>query len=352
VAGARAPGAAGADPTALGRRAAAPTLPLSVTYGAIVAGNAPLARLLLAAGANPNDGESLYHAVEGGDAEAVEALIAFGATARGTNALLRAIDRHDAAMLARLLAHDADPNEGAGEGQDGFLKGTRPALHHAALRNAPREIAAALLAAGADPRRTWEGRDAFGFARVHGAAGVVAALTEAGCARPLTPSEAVIAAWHEGAVGVAEVSAVAAGALAGSGALAPADAARAERWFLHRMAARADGASALQRALEAGCDPSATQDDGMTPLHAAAWEGYAPQVRVLLAWPHDLTHRNAYGGDALATLVHGAAHAVGPGRDHVACAEALLAAGAVVTPELLDEVVDAGLRAVLMAGMR
>src|SRR3954471_12339728 len=61
---------------------------MPVLYGAAgVAHDPQTARLLLDRGANPNDGESLYHSMEAEDTACAELLLDRGATVRDTNAL-------------------------------------------------------------------------------------------------------------------------------------------------------------------------------------------------------------------------------------------------------------------------
>jgi hypothetical protein len=88
---------AGADPNqAIGNRFAPATLdapdakaPLSALYGAAGVNRDPaLTNLLLDAGADPNDGESLYHSLENPDCTRM--LLLRGARVSGTNALRRA----------------------------------------------------------------------------------------------------------------------------------------------------------------------------------------------------------------------------------------------------------------------
>ena len=112
---------AGADPNqAIGNRfppssldAPAENSPLSALYGAAGVNRDPvLTSLLLDAGADPNDGESLYHSLENPDCTRV--LLVRGARVSGTNALRRSLDMADPAGLELLLAHGGDPNEPAG----------------------------------------------------------------------------------------------------------------------------------------------------------------------------------------------------------------------------------------------
>ena len=78
---------------------------LSALYGAIGhANNMALGRWLLQHGADPNDGESLYHSVELGHHEGLRMLLQHGADPKGTNALLRAMDFDDIEAVRMLLA--------------------------------------------------------------------------------------------------------------------------------------------------------------------------------------------------------------------------------------------------------
>ena len=89
--------------------------PLSALYGAAGVNRDPmLTEMLLNAGADPNDNESLYHSLENPDC--TQMLLRHGARVGGTNALRRALDMPEPAALELLLAHGGDPNEPAGEG--------------------------------------------------------------------------------------------------------------------------------------------------------------------------------------------------------------------------------------------
>ena len=64
--------------------------------------------MLLDAGADPNDGESLYHSVE--SLACTRVLLENGARIDDTNALYRALDFDNLAVVELLLRHGADPN--------------------------------------------------------------------------------------------------------------------------------------------------------------------------------------------------------------------------------------------------
>lgn len=69
-----------------------------------------LTALLLGAGANPNDNESLYHSTECKDLTCMQLLLEAGASVEGTNAVHHILDREQLAGLKLLLRYvkDAD----------------------------------------------------------------------------------------------------------------------------------------------------------------------------------------------------------------------------------------------------
>ena len=103
---------------------------------------------MLEAGANPNDGESLYHFLE--NPACTRLLLEHGARIAESNAIYRAIDLENDAALRLLLAHGGDPNEPA---RNAPLTDWGSPLSWAIYRRRPRH-AKALLEAGADPSRT------------------------------------------------------------------------------------------------------------------------------------------------------------------------------------------------------
>ena len=82
---------------------------------------------------------------------------------------------------------------------------------------------------------------------------------------------------------------------------------------------------------------------GGTPLHHAAWWGHGDVVALLLERGAD-PHRRAepgIGGTALGWTAHGSFHSPGPiaggGTDHRRIAELLVAAGAAIEAETIDD---------------
>lgn len=114
-------------------------------YGAAgVAHHAPLTRLLLQRGADPNDAEVLYHSPEEWDNLALKALVESGKLTVDSLAtmLLRKADWHDYDGIKYLLEHGADPNRMSGWGHT--------ALHQALKRDNQLANIEVMLDHGAD----------------------------------------------------------------------------------------------------------------------------------------------------------------------------------------------------------
>ena len=87
---------------------------MSALYGAAgVAHDPELTRVLLEAGANPDDGESVYHSTEAQSTECLRLLLEHGAQTKDTNALAHALDEERLEHVRLLLEAGADPNEWA-----------------------------------------------------------------------------------------------------------------------------------------------------------------------------------------------------------------------------------------------
>ncbi|MCY3832224.1 MAG: hypothetical protein OXG85_04350 [Chloroflexi bacterium] len=99
-----------------------------------------------------------------------------------------------------------------------------------------------------------------------------------------------------------------------------------------------------------GFDLHIRDDDLMTPLHAAAFHGFANVIRALLEADDDppLDWRNGYGGTPLATCMYGRNHSWRNDGDIPASAKLLVEAGSRVNADWLpsgDQALDAALRA-------
>jgi hypothetical protein len=167
--------------------------PLSALYGAAGKNHDPeLTKILLSAGADPNDGESLYHSLE--SFTCTRLLLENGARIGGTDALYRALDFDNFAALELLLQHGADPNEPLGISP--LTEWGSPLLWAMAT------IAPARRGAGESGRQCL-GTDAERRKRLQpGVAArmgeVAELLRENGGARPISEEDQFIAAWARG----------------------------------------------------------------------------------------------------------------------------------------------------------
>ena len=162
--------------------------PLSALYGAAGRNHdAALTRMLLEAGANPNDGESLYHSVESADAECTTLVLEAGARVEGSNTLHHELDYNRIDRFRLLLARTRDANDvGSPLG---------PPLLWAIRRRRSLQHVQALLEAGADPQvLNPEGTSAYVLAMRYGLADVAAALRSAGADDELSLQDQFVAA--------------------------------------------------------------------------------------------------------------------------------------------------------------
>jgi ankyrin repeat protein len=145
---------------------------LSALYGAAGKNHDPkLTQMLLEAGANPNDGESLYHAVETTDPACARLLLEAGA--RVGNALHHVLDWDGLDMLRLLLPYTKDVNDTGG--------GLGSPLIWAIRRRRSLAHIEALLQAGATPKATTgEGVSAYKFALQSGLTEVAEVLRRTG----------------------------------------------------------------------------------------------------------------------------------------------------------------------------
>ena len=289
---------------------------LSALYGAIGhANNMVLGRWLLDRGANPNDGESLYHATELGHHEGLRMLLAAGADPKGTNALLRAMDFDDVEAVRMLLAAGALADEFMADEVGGERPWVIPALHQAARRMCSREMIELVLDAGADPLRDYEGMTPYAYARVFGNRDLVEALEQRGHAMPLSPIEERLARIADGAV------------LTGDWIdpeTLPAACRNMVRMILHLPGKLPH----VKRLVESGMEYDRPDAEGLTPVQVAGWEGLPEVLAYFLSLSPDLSHVNGYGGTLLSTIIHGSENAPDRAtRDHLTCVEMVLHEG-------------------------
>lgn len=287
---------------------------LSALYGAAGQNHdAVLTKLLLDAGADPNDGESLYHSLE--SPACTRLLLGAGARVEGTNALYRVLDFDDVATLRLLLSNGANPNEPAdqdfGTPLLWAIRRRRSALHIEAL-----------LAAGADPAaKTREGIGAATLALRFGLSEVGELLMKktgadahlpigeafiAACARADEPAARRIRSAHPGVIDALSES---------------------QLRLLPELASQ--GCRDAVRVMVALGWPIAQRggDWDASALNQAVFRGDAPLARFLLAQGARWTEQHGYGDNACGTLSWASTNEPVEGGDWVGCAEALVAHG-------------------------
>jgi len=285
----------GADPGAHWLEPAAPPgTRESALYGAAgIAGNLELTRLLLQAGADPNDGETPYHAAEHDGVPAAELLFSHGLDALGRSVMLRhKIDYDDLPGVGRLLELGADPNRTEPWG--------RTALHQAVLRCRPREWFELLLAHGADAGiPDSRGRTPYACAARAGQREIMETLRELGAPTELAPLDALLAACAAGDLDGARRR------LAADPTLLPSM--HAEDRAAIVEAAAAGNAVGVRTMLDVGLDIHALGPLwGETAAHRAAIVGHLETVRLLVERGTSLAARDrSYDSTPLGWAEHG-----------------------------------------------
>ena len=286
---------------------------MSALYGAAGVKHDPeLARTLLEAGADPDDGESLYHAAYAGSPDCIRVLLEHGATVDGTNALAAAIDGDRVEHLRLLLDAGGDPNEAA-------------LVAHAVRRGCGAEVIELLASRGADLDRrggeTWRGdvplRTPYQHAVLRGRVEAAALLARLGAATELDPADA----W---------VAQLARGERQDEPPPASFDVDMQEAVILTALREP----ELVARAVGAGFRGVVGGSPEGTLLHHACWFGEVAAVERLLALGADPEAPSpAEFETPLDWAVLASAHWAFSRRDYVAVAERLVAAGASPTPK-------------------
>jgi ankyrin repeat protein len=285
-----------------------PDNPLSVLYGA--AGrthHAGMTRVLVGAGANPDDNESLYHALESADLACTRLLLGAGARVTGTNAIGRVLDydRLDALML--LLEHGGDARESAW-------------IHHAIRRGRSLDHIRALADAGADLGAIGgEGISLYRWASMHGRADVVQLLREHGVAEPLTEEEEFVAACAAG-------DAAAARAIRQRLPDIFSRLSKAQLQTMPRLADLGD-IGAVRTMLALGWPREIKAEWSATALNLAVFRGDADMAKLLLDEGADWRTPHGFGDTVLGTLSFASQSDDTPDpapRNYPGCAHALI----------------------------
>ena len=292
------------------------TARLSVLYGAAGVNRDPsTTELLLEAGADPNDGESLYHSLENPDCTRL--LLRHGARVTGTNALGRALDMPDPTALKLLLANGGDANE---VGSGAMRVWGSPLLRAIAVRRSVPHVEA-LLAAGADPlARTPDGISAYRLALQAGLPEVADLLRAAGAGERLSEDEQFVAAC-------ARADAEEARRIQARRPDLPASLPRQQLRLLPDTVAWGS-ASAAMLMVELGWPIAVRGGDwDATALNLAVFRGDAELTAFLLAHGASWHEAHGYGDDVLGTLSWTSVNEPVADGDWAGCARALRAYG-------------------------
>jgi ankyrin repeat protein len=271
-------------------------------YGAAgIGNNSELTQLLLDAGADPNDGtvasvgiESLYHAAEFADATCLRLLLGAGPRKSAIDYCLgRALDFAAIDPPMAFLAHGADPNFAV----SWFANRTH--FHKAIQNGRPVALIRALLDAGADLEKADDrGLTAYRYAVRFGRETIAALLADAGAdVGKATASDRLLgscfAADH--------------GAVTSLLSADPTLVSVIEKTPHQVLACAASHGlvRAVEVMLDLGFAIDAPDEEGMSALHRACWQGDLAMTRLLIGRGASAALPHRYGGDALSTAIRG-----------------------------------------------
>lgn len=294
-----------------------------VLWGAtMVTRSLPLAKALLQAGADTNDGVTLPLAASAEDIDALDLLLAHGADpnqawASDGSATLYAILQWSTspAGILWLLEHGAQPDPVFAE------NGATP-LHVVAKRwDVP--LAEALVVRGADvSRQRKDGRTPYAVAELNGNLSVADFLLQHGASARLEAVDRLVAACSRGDGEAAQALRDENPGLAA--AIEP------EHYAALYQAAERGDTRAVEALLDSGFDPDRGDEEiGKTALHCAAMAGRVDAVRLLLARGASPAVRDReFDGTPLVWAAEGARSHGGDHAAHAKVGRLLLDAGA------------------------
>jgi ankyrin repeat protein len=314
--------AAGADPNTRDAQYNVPVLYAVTGMRSVL----PIAQVLLDAGANPTDGESIFHAAERFHEDALKLLLTAGADLNyvgdwGNTALYFLLLNWDLERETRvkqglgwLLDHGADPNVVSTEARE-------TALHIAVRRGQRRDVIQLLLDHGADVHaRRRDGATPWLLARRGGFDELASLLESLGAeTRRLSTVDLLLAACGRGDVDGARQ-------LASPDVLAALD---PSDYQLLVEAATLGRERTVAACIAAGFPVNTTDAAGATALHYSALHGRARQVRMLLdAGAATDIRDKEHSSTPLGWACFGADVIGAADGDYEDCVRALLEAGA------------------------
>lgn len=285
---------------------------LSAIYGAAGGNHDPeLTKVMLAAGADPNDNESLYHSIP--HIETMRVLLEGGTSVENTNCIGRSLDFGDPAPLALVLKYGADPNS--------LVSGITHPLIWAIHRGRSAAHVKLLLDAGANPLAKGPSNlSAYQIAMMGGLTDVAALLEKAGAAEPLSEADQFIAACARG--DETEARRIQASRPDLPKSLPP------HYLALLPIAAFTNRDKAVRTMVKLGWPIGARGADiGGSALNCAVFRGNASLTRFLLEHGASWTERHNYNSNVTGTLGWASRNNPEGWQDFIGCAKALVEHG-------------------------
>lgn len=292
-----------------------------VLWGAVCSTRSlPLARALLEAGANPDDGVTLTISASAGDIAALELLLEFGADVDGpwgtdgSTALYAMLHWSENPAGARwLIEHGADADAV-------FAQNGETPLHLVAARWNT-DLAELLVKHGANiGRRRADRRTPYAVAVLSGNVAVAEWLRAHGAPTDVSEVDRLVSAGSRGDLAAVRTMLAARPALRSE--------IGGEHYGALYDAAERNDVKAIEALLACGLDPNRGDESmDMNALHKASMAGWPDAVRVLLAHGASVAARDReFHATPLVAAAEGARHAR-EGRDHAAVGRMLLDAG-------------------------